>query len=224
MIHHSKRTPSKQPAATPLGAAARVPGFARSVVSRLAAGALVFVGAVSIAGAQSAGTAGAAPAGPPDATAGLSTQVTLTSAEMVTQADASIARMESDRAMVRRMLEKARTQREAPQKAACLSDKLNQLDVALRSAKERKQSFDAAVGRSDLDLTAHEFTILGVLRQRHDQLVAEANQCVGIDVGVAGEAEIKVDVDPAIPDEDGYPANQGPAAATQVPSCVTCYK
>src|SRR5271155_1200348 len=125
-----------------------------------------------IAAAQAQG----APAVVPDATAGLTRQVNLTPAEELAQSEAFLTRMDASRTGVRRQLETARAQRDVV-KTLCLNDKLNQLDVAIRSARERRQSLDAAAHRSDGDLANHEFTILRVLRDRSDQLTAEANQC-----------------------------------------------
>src|SRR5436190_15645895 len=123
-----------------------------------------------------------APQQPTDASAGLSRQVNLTPAEQLTQADASLVRMESSRTTVRRQLEQARAQRDVV-KTLCLNDKLNQIDVGIRSARERRQALDVAAGRKDTDLASHEFTIMSVLRQRVDQLTAEANQCIGQEAG-----------------------------------------
>src|SRR5262245_12598241 len=114
----------------------------------------------------------------PDATAGITQNVKLTPAEEVAQSEGFLARMDSSRASVRRQLETARAQRDVV-KTLCLNDKLNQLDVAVRSARERRESLAAAAQRNDADLANHEFTILSVLKQRGDQLMAEAQQCIG---------------------------------------------
>lgn len=159
----------------------------------------------------------------PDATAGLARQVTLSPAEMRVQADAFVARMDGARGIVRRMLETARAQRDVV-KTLCLTDKLNQLDVAIRSSRERKQSLDAAVVRSDADLSAHEFTILSVLRQRTDQLTAEANQCIGTTESYIGEkAEVTVQIESNMPQEDPsqYPVT---SVIVQPPTCASCIK
>jgi len=104
-----------------------------------------------------------------------------------------------------------------------LNDKLNQLDVALRSATERKRALDLAAGRGDKDLTNHEFTILSVLYQRAEQLDAEAKQCIGKEVGFVGESSTTMDVDPGMPDEDPteYPV---PPQIFEPPTCASCYQ
>jgi hypothetical protein len=158
-----------------------------------AAGCALLIGH-GIAAAQAQGPA--APA--PDATAGLTRQVTLTPAEELAQSEGIAARMDSARTSVRRQLETARAQRDVV-KTLCLNDKLNQLDVAVRSARERREALQAAVHRADAELANHEFTILSVLRQRADQLTAEAQQCIGQEAGFAGENAVQVTVDPGIP-------------------------
>jgi len=168
-------------------------------------GALCALSLLVAAGIASAQAQGAPPAPPPDTNAGLQRQVTLTPAQQLQETDTYLARMESARSIVRRLLEEARAQRDVV-KTLCLNDKLNQIDVTLRSARERRQSLDLAVKRDDADQSSHEFTILGVLRQRVEQLTAEANQCIGKDADILGETSTVTQIDPGIPDDPAaYP-------------------
>lgn len=139
---------------------------------------------------------------PPDATAGLTRQVSLSPAEEVAQSEGFLSRMDASRTGVRRQLETARAQRDVV-KTLCLNDKLNQIDVAIRSARERKEALQAAAQRADADLANHEFTILSVLRQRTDQLTAEANQCIGQEAGFVGESAVNATIDPGIAPDPG---------------------
>jgi hypothetical protein len=162
----------------------------------------------------------------PDAAAGLSRQVNLTPAEELSQSEGFIVRMDAARTGVRRQLETARAQRDVV-KTLCLNDKLNQLDVAVRSARERREALQAAVQRSDTDLANHEFTILSVLRQRGDQLTAEANQCIGQEAAFVGDSAVQATVEPGIPpdpsrwDAPGNTVIVTPPL-TEPPSCVSC--
>lgn len=134
---------------------------------------------------------------------GLQQKVSLSPAEQASEAQEILARMDGQRGTVRRMLEEARAQRDVV-KTLCLDDKLNQIDVALRNARDRKGAIDGAVQRNDADLASHEFTVLGVLRQRTEQLVAEANLCIGKEAEILGEAAVISTVDPDIADEPAY--------------------
>lgn len=134
---------------------------------------------------------------------GLQQKVALSPAEQASEAQEALARMDSSRSAVRRMLEEARAQRDVV-KTLCLDDKLNQIDVALRNARDRKTAIDGAVQRNDADLASHEFTVLGVLRQRSEQLMAEANLCIGKEAEILGEAAVIPTVDPSIADEPAY--------------------
>jgi hypothetical protein len=159
---------------------------------------------------------------PPDASAGLSRQVNLSPAEQVAQSDTSISRMEGARTSVRRQLETARSQRDVV-KTLCLNDKLNQIDVAIRSARERKQSLELAANRRDADLANHEFTILTVLRQRTEQLTAEANQCIGQEAGFVGDSAVTSEIDPNLPEDD--PTELPPIdVIIELPACSSCFK
>ncbi|HSN97609.1 MAG TPA: hypothetical protein VLS89_04895 [Candidatus Nanopelagicales bacterium] len=162
------------------------------------------------------------PPAPPDVNAGLSRQVTLSPAEQLSQSEGFLSRMDSARISVRRQLETARNERDVV-KTLCLNDKLNQIDVAIRSARERKQGLELAVNRNDVDLANHEFTILSVLHQRSGQLTAEANQCIGKEAGFIGDSAVSATVDPNLPQED---PTEIPSAAIIIepPSCSSCFK
>src|SRR6185503_10725803 len=158
----------------------------------------------------------------PDANAGMTRQVNLSPAEELAQTDAFLARMDASRMGVRRQLETARAQRDVV-KTLCLNDKLNQIDVAIRSARERKDALQAAAQRSDADLANHEFTILSVLRQRADQLTAEANQCIGQEAGFITDSAVTSTIDPNLPQEDPslYPE---PSVIVEPPACSSCIR
>jgi len=148
------------------------------------------------------------PGEPVDATVGMQRQVQLSPQEQLAQSDAFIARMGVTGGSVRRMLEQARAQRDVV-KTLCLNDKLNQIDVAVRSAQERRTALEQSVGRKDVDLSNHEFQILTVLRQRVEQLGAEANQCIGEELGFVGETRVTTTIEHNLPAEEtsGYPEN-----------------
>jgi hypothetical protein len=160
---------------------------------------------------------------PPDANAGVIREVNLSPQEELVQSESFVARMDSSRTTVRQALEKARLQRDVV-KTLCLNDKLNQLDVAIRSARERRQALEAAAQRQDADLATHEFTILSVLRQRSDQLTAEANQCIGSEAGFIEPSAVQAFIDNGIPDEP--PPWEGPTVVVVVspPPCASCVK
>lgn len=191
-------------------------------LGRYAIGALALLIGASAAYAQ--GDPAAPPAAPPagsDASAGLAQQVKLSPQEQLAQAESSLSRMSNARSTVRRQLAEARAERDVV-KTLCLDDKLSQLDVALRSATERKEALQIAVERGDADLSNHEFTILSVLRQRSDQLAAEANQCIGNEAGFVGESSVETSVDPNLPEEDpsDYPNFD---TIIEPPACSSCF-
>ena len=160
----------------------------------------------------------------PDASAGLARQVSLTPQEQLAQADAIVTRMDHARATVRQELEKARTMRDVV-KTLCLNDKMNQLDVAVRSARERRDALGAAALRNDGDLSSHEFTILSVLRQRGDQLSAEANQCIGSgDVTTDTGSAVTHSIEPGIAPEEPGGGSISQIIVPEPPTCSSCVK
>ncbi|HZF47420.1 MAG TPA: hypothetical protein VE093_02160 [Polyangiaceae bacterium] len=161
------------------------------------------------------------PAPPFDANTGLARTVTASPEEMLGQTEQSLGRMETARTTIRRMLETARAQRDVV-KTLCLNDKLNQMDVALRSGRERRQALELAVSRRDADLANHEFTILNVLRQRSDQLTAEANLCIGKEAEYIGDSAVSGSIDPGLPEEDPSEYPNEPVIV-EPPVCSSCF-
>lgn len=195
------------------------------------------LGYVATAGAQTPAGGGAAATGggataEGQGTVGFQRKTQLTPQEQLAEAGKHVTRMEQASGAVRKMLEEARKQRDVV-KTLCLNDKLSQIDVAIRSARDRRTQLQAAVNRNDAELSNHEFTILTVLRQRTEQLIAEANQCIGEEAAFVGETRTRVTVDPDIPPDEtpypGYeldPTNPVPRPGTDGtldrPPCVSC--
>ncbi|MBN2195617.1 MAG: hypothetical protein JW751_22545 [Polyangiaceae bacterium] len=157
--------------------------------------AILLLGGLGIAGAQTAASA------PPAAGAADSNQeIVLAPQEMLSRGEAYLPQMEQGATGVRRQLEQARLARDVV-KMLCLNDKLNQIDVAIRSARDRVETLRIVVSRNDTDRARHEFTVVTVLRDRVLEVVAEASQCIGEEVGFVGDSYVKVEIDPAIPDD-----------------------
>jgi hypothetical protein len=147
-------------------------------------------------------------------------QTQLSPQEQVVQGSAIIAKTAVTATNVRHMLEQARAQRDVV-KTLCLNDKLNQIDVAGRSAQERQAALEQAAGRNDADLSNHEFMILTVLKQRVEQLGFEANQCVGAETGFVGATSVTSRVDPGQPSED--PSTHPEVGLVSLPPvCASC--
>ncbi|HMA93278.1 MAG TPA: hypothetical protein VKP30_11370, partial [Polyangiaceae bacterium] len=125
----------------------------------------------------------------------------LSPAQMRAAANQYLPTMEQSAQTIRRQLEQARETRDVV-KVLCLNDKLNQVDVALRSTKDRIQALDGAVERNDSDRSRHEFTVIQVLRDRVRALSQEASQCIGEETGFIDDPKVRVDIDPTIPKQD----------------------
>jgi len=168
---------------------------AAGILRGIAVTALV-LGAAGSATAQSGGASGSA-----DAQVGFQRNAQLSPKDELTQADAILTRLDQASGAVRRQLERARTARDVV-KSLCLNDKLSQIDVAGRTAKDRQSALQAAAQRNDAELSNHEFTIMTVLRQRAEQLVAEANQCLGEEVAFVGQTQVTTEINPNLPNEE----------------------
>jgi hypothetical protein len=152
--------------------------------------------------------------------AGMRRDVKLTPEEQLKSSDAVLGRIDQAANTVRKQLEQARAQHDVV-KTLCLNDKLTQIDVAGRSARDRKEALRQAVSRQDTELSAHEYTILMVVKERVDQLSAEANQCIGEEAGFVGETRVTVTINPNMPTED--PSNYPTDSVVSVPpECASC--
>lgn len=125
----------------------------------------------------------------------------LSPAQMRAAANQYLPTMEQSAQTIRRQLEQARESRDVV-KVLCLNDKLNQVDVALRSTKDRIQALDGAAERNDSERSRHEFTVIQVLRDRVRALSQEASQCIGEETGFIDDPKVRVDIDPTIPKQD----------------------
>jgi len=186
-------------------------GFFRGIVAMLAV-----VGALSAAYAQEAGPAPAAPA-PADAEP-------TTPAAMLAEAKAALPIMDRSALTVRRQLTIAREQKDVV-KALCLNDKLNQIDLAIRTANDRVGGLENAAAANDLERSRHQYTVVQVLKDRVNTLVSEANQCIGEETGFVGESAVTVEVE-GVPNTDPseYPTNpilnQPPVASPPPPTPI----
>jgi hypothetical protein len=127
--------------------------------------------------------------------------VNLTPKEMLEKVRGMIPEMEKLRATVSEQLTEAKKKKDVV-KALCLDDKVKQMKLATDTAKDRVVDMNSAATQNDPDRSKHEFTVIQVLRERVQTLVAEAQQCIGEETGFVGNADVTVDIDPAIPDTD----------------------
>lgn len=180
-------------------------------------------GVLAYAASPAVAQPGAPPAGPvgeANGQVGFQRKTQLTPQEQLGESAKHLARMEQAAGGVRKMLEEARKARDVV-KTLCLNDKLSQIDVAIRSGRDRRQQLQSAVNRNDVELGNHEFTILTVLRQRTEQLVAEANQCIGEEAAFVGDTRVKTTIDPTIPpDQTPYPPSD--PSLVIPPQCTSC--
>jgi hypothetical protein len=163
----------------------------------------------------------AAPGAAAEPEPGLAREVRLSPDEYRNESQKIIDRVALAAASVREKLMVARRERDVV-KTLCLSDKLTQLDVALRSLRERREALLAA---ADQERAAHDFTIMGVLRQRADHVLAEANQCIGQPELVVHDKAVNTSIVPNILPDDAmnlkFPTE---GVIIDPPTCSSCVK
>ncbi len=161
--------------------------------------AVVTVTGVGVAVAQEVVDSAAAPAATKNIKGG--EDVSLSPKQMLEKVRGMVPEMEKLRGSVAQQLGEAKKKKDVV-KALCLDDKLKQMKLATDTAKDRVVDLTSAVSQNDADRSKHEFTVIQVLRERVQTLVAEAQQCIGEETGFVGNTDVTVDIDPAIPDAD----------------------
>ncbi len=141
----------------------------------------------------------------------------LTPPQMVAAAKALLPAMDKSASVVRRQLTIAREQKDVV-KALCLNDKLNQVDLAIRTATDRVSGLEAAANANDAERSRHQYTVVLVLNERVGTLVSEANQCIGEETGFVGESVVTVQIE-GVPDVD--PSEHPTTTVTNQPPVVT---
>jgi hypothetical protein len=141
----------------------------------------------------------------------------LSPAQMVAAAKALLPAMDKSAAVVRRQLTLARQQKDVV-KALCLNDKLNQVDLATRTATDRVSGLEAAATANDAERSRHQYTVVLVLNERVNTLVSEANQCIGEETGFVGESIVTVQIE-GVPDVD--PSEHPTTTVVNQPPVVT---
>lgn len=121
--------------------------------------------------------------------------------QILAESQATLDRMEAAADNIGRQLRQAREEKDVV-RILCLDDKLNQMNVAARSAADRVTSIEAAVTSGNAERAQHDDAVLGALSERADELVTEANQCIGAETGVLGKTKLQLIVDPTIPKTD----------------------
>jgi hypothetical protein len=160
--------------------------------------ALVTLTGVGVAIAQEGGN-NQAEKGPKDVSGGQ--DVSLSPPQMLERVRGMVPEMDQLRGTVAAQLADAKRKKDVV-KALCLDDKVKQMKLATDTAKDRVVDLTSAVSQNDPDRSKHEFTVIQVLRERVQTLVAEAQQCIGEETGFVGNTDVTVDIDPAVPDTD----------------------
>jgi hypothetical protein len=171
------------------------------------------IGVISVLGgayAQEGSPASAPPAGGGDPSQ-------MTPAQMAAAAKALLPTMDKSALVIRRELTMAREQKDIV-KSLCLNDKLNQVDLAIRTASDRVGGLDAAAAANDAERARHQYTVVLVLNERVNTLVSEANQCIGEETGFVGESAVTVEV-VGVPNVD--PSEQPNATLVSQPPVVS---
>lgn len=125
----------------------------------------------------------------------------LSASETQKQAGEYMTRIRATETKVVKLQDHARTKKDMV-KLNCVNDKLLQVRGHVTLAGRSLNQLDLAVARSDEGSRNHEYTRMTILFQKVVVLGTEAENCVGDEASYVGATQVRVDVDPNIPDED----------------------
>ncbi len=136
----------------------------------------------------------------------LSQYLRLTSSKILDRAEKILTEVERSEQSVRELARDARIKNDAIQ-LACLNEKLIQIGASRKILGERMRLLREAIETKDSSTINHEFIMIVVIGERVARTLDEANQCVGAELAISGETEVKVEVDdlPPISDETQEP-------------------
>lgn len=171
-----------------------------------------------------------------DAKLDVITPAKLSTQEQVAYGELLMQRIEGVAASIGKQLRVTREGRDVV-KSLCLNDKLNQVDVAKRTAKDRQAALKAAAqaaldtvnalrAAQSKEVATHEFTILLTIQRRVEQLASEGNSCVGQEdafLGVSKVVETR-DNNLAPPSRETEFPPTDPTVITEVPKCTSCVR
>jgi len=126
----------------------------------------------------------------------------LSGPEQIREAARTMETMNGTRRRVSEMLDRARQERDII-KVNCLNDKLNQIDVTLRSGREHSEMLQTASAVNNDRQRDHEYALITIFGGRTAGLEAEARQCIGEEASLSEETtERGMRIRPTIPEVD----------------------
>jgi hypothetical protein len=122
-------------------------------------------------------------------------------ATMVTQSKEFMTKMQATLSRVVQLQEVARKQKDII-KLNCVNDKLVQIKGNMNVAETATTGLHESIARNDEQQRNHEFTRISLTNQKVQVLGQEAENCIGEDLTYVGQTDVKVEIDPTIPEAD----------------------
>ena len=119
-----------------------------------------------------------AQASPPVKVGGAGAAEEIPDAEKVRIGEEAVKRMQAVLKDVMKRVEEARGTRDVV-KLNCVNEKLTQIKGLLRISEQADVSMREAIARGEKSTAAHEFTKLGIAKQKVDLLRGDTEECIG---------------------------------------------
>lgn len=169
---------------------------------------------VVVVGAAVAQTEGAAE--PPAVDVTVPERSTLSAEDMMKQATEYRTSMDQVLAKIETMVAEARKDKDVI-RLNCLNDKVVQGRANLNVADTAMTGLKDAMASNDEGARLYEYTRVTIVNQKMQVLAAEAEACVGEELGFVGPTKVDVDVDPDLRGDDPTAPATGPLADVMRP-------
>lgn len=139
----------------------------------------------------------------PEVTAPVQKGADLSPAEMNTESQKHLEKMQEVLVRIVELQQLARKQKDVI-KLNCVNDKLLQVKQLLNIAEAGRTELIESIAQQDTDGTAHQFSQISIAKEKTDGLHGEAEGCIGEELIFLGPTEVEVD-DPGLPDDPTAP-------------------
>lgn len=116
-------------------------------------------------------------------------------AERLSQASASVETMRQVLTAVNGLLDKTREEQRDVLKLNCINEKLSAIKGFVKVSEKAQLGLEEAIGRQDLDDQVHHAKLVQLADLRVRALGEEAEACTGNVVPYSGPADLKVEID-----------------------------
>ena len=118
-------------------------------------------------------------------------------AEKIELAEEAVARTTEILGLVKSQLEASRKARDVI-KLNCVNEKVTAVKGLLRASESSRKSLERSLLKNNVSTAQHEYEKIIIARRKAEQMLADAESCVGEMALYSGDTEVEINVDPTV--------------------------